>query len=156
MHIRWTTKELENMCLKIYNTRGMQVPYKSDNMVITQIYNDNATPEEHDLVVDVPPCEKPMLHSLRFLPLFIYLFIFYLFILPPETYLQCVYIGKITIDTRSTWRGSPKETIGLIWIELPQQRMSSYLDLFNCNGGKLRIQTHVTHTRHRKFLGEKE
>ena len=41
-------------------------------------------------------------------------------------------------------------------IELPQQRMSSYLDLFNCNGGKLRIQTHVTHTRHRKFLGDKE
>ena len=86
---------------------------------------------------------------------FLFLF-FYFFILPPETYLQCVYIGKITIDTKNTWRGSPKETIGLIWIELPQQRMSSYLDLFNCKGGKLRIQTHVTHTRHRKFLGEKE
>ena len=89
------------MCLKIYNTRGMQVPYKSDNMVIAQIYDDNATPEEHDLVVDVRPCVKPMLHSLRFLPLF-FLFIFYLFILPLETYLQCVCIGKITIDTKNT------------------------------------------------------
>ena len=33
------------------------------------------------------------------LSLIIYLFIF---ILPPETYLQCVYIGKITIDTKNT------------------------------------------------------
>ena len=79
MHIRWTTKELENMCLKIYNTRGMQVPYKSDNMVIAQIYDDNATPEEHDLVVDVRPCVKPMLHSLRFLSLFFLFFFIYLF-----------------------------------------------------------------------------
>ena len=33
--------------------------------------------------------------------IFIYLF-FLIFILPPETYLQCVYIGKITIDTKNT------------------------------------------------------
>ena len=77
------------MCLKIYNTRGMQVPYKSDNMVIAQIYDDNATREEHDLVVDVRPCVKPMLHSLRFLPLFF--FFFYLFILPPNLFTMCIY-----------------------------------------------------------------
>ena len=27
--------------------------------------------------------------------------LFFFFILPPETYLQCVYIGKITIDTKN-------------------------------------------------------
>ena len=31
-----------------------------------------------------------------------FLFFYFFFILPPETYLQCVYIGKITIDTKNT------------------------------------------------------